>query len=363
MIKKRILLISIIVIFIIIIGFFLFLNGKNETVLETYTLNQQGLMKNDKIILDENFDEKGNLTYYKYKASDNNDILEFNYKYEYDDKNRIVKFSLDNDDYILVEYDENNKISKMYENILDSLYNNTVICEFSFEYLDNDQINIEKIITYANNSENEYKQHYILNYKTINYNDKECVLLTETDDDKNIINETLYEKGSNNINYSNFYDLLNIVPLGYSTEDNTFKNTLSYNNSLLLTNPIFFNGNIIYTKNYARVNQHSDYKEMGAKKYYDNMNRLLKQDTYGYEVNQTTNCMYKSKNSKEYYEYRLVKVYSDSSTKFTYIKNKIYLDENNKIYKKETLKTDEIDEKEYNSKLKNFENYFEKENV
>ena len=42
------LLICLIVIFIVIIGILIFFNKSNETVIETYTLNQQGLMKNDK---------------------------------------------------------------------------------------------------------------------------------------------------------------------------------------------------------------------------------------------------------------------------------------------------------------------------
>lgn len=359
--KKKI-FICLFVIFILIIGFSIFFNKSNETVLETYTLNQQGLMKNEKNILDEKFDEKGNLTYYKYKSPDNDDILEFNFKYEYDDKNRIVKASLNDNDYIQIEYDENNRISKMYENISNSLSDNRDFIEFSFDYLDNDEIIVDKNITYSENSENEYKQHYTLNYKTLNYSNKECILLTEFIDDNSSISEILYEKGSKDINYSNFYDLINIVPLGYSTEDNTLKNTQTYDNSLL-TDPVFFNGNIIYIKNHIKGNLYSDYINIEANNYYDNMNRLLKQETNGYEVNNTINCMYKSINSKEYYEYMLVKIYSDSSTKFTYIQNKIYLDDNNKIYKKETVKSDEIDEKEYNYKLKKFEKYFEKENV
>ena len=51
-------------------------------------------MKNDRIILDEKFDEKGNLTYYKYKSPNNNEISEFNFKYKYDDNNRITEVIL-----------------------------------------------------------------------------------------------------------------------------------------------------------------------------------------------------------------------------------------------------------------------------
>ena len=360
---KKKLLICLLVIFILIIGFLIFLNKTNETVLETYTLNQQGLMRSDQTILDEKFDEKGNLIYYKYKSPNSDDILEFDFKYEYDDKDRIVKVSLNDNDYIQIVYDENNRISKMYESISNSLSSNKDFLEFSFNYLENDEIIVDKNITNSKDSENEYKQHHTLNYKTINYNNKECILLTETDDDKSFVSETLYEKGAKNIDYSNFYALINIVPLGYSTEDNTFKNTLSNDNSLLFTTPVFFNGNIIYVKNHFKVNQYSNYTNMEANNYYDNMNRLLKQETNGYEVDNTINCMYKSINSKEYYEYRLVKIYSVSSTKYTYTQSKIYLDDNNKIYKKETIKSDEINEKEYNFKLKKFEKYFEKEKV
>lgn len=74
--------------------------------------------------------------------------------------------------------------------------------------------------------------------------------------------------------------------------------------------------------------------------------------------------MYKSINSKEYYEYRIVKIcFFDASTKYKYIKNKIYLNENSNISKRETLESDNINEKEYTSKLKKFEKYFEKEKI
>ena len=69
-------------------------------------------------------------------------------------------------------------------------------------------------------------------------------------------------------------------------------------------------------------------------------------------------------NSKEYYEYRIVKIcFFDASTEYKYIKNKIYLNENSNISKKETLESDNINEKEYTSKLKKFEKYFEKEKI
>ena len=46
-----------------------------------------------------------------------------------------------------------------------------------------------------------------------------------------------------------------------------------------------------------------------------------------------------------------------------YIKNKIYLNENSNISKKETLESDNINEKEYTSKRNKFEKYFEKEKI
>ncbi len=92
----------------------------------------QGLMRNDKIILDEKLDEKGNLIYYKYKSPNNDEILEFNYKYKYDDSNRITEISLNDKDYIQIEYDEHNKISKMNEIISNSLSNNNILKEKKF---------------------------------------------------------------------------------------------------------------------------------------------------------------------------------------------------------------------------------------
>ena len=117
-------------------------------------------------------------------------------------------------------------------------------------------------------------------------------------------------------------------------------------------------------KNKVKVDQYSDYQETGIDYNYDNTGRLLNYNTYGYESNKTIHCMYKSINSKEYYEYRIVKIcFFDASTEYKYIKNKIYLNENGNISKKETLESDNINEKEYTSKLKKFEKYFEKEKI
>lgn len=360
--KKKLLLI-LIIIFILTLGFFVFFNKSNQSVLETYTLNRQGLMKNDKIILDEKFDEKGNLTYYKYKSPNNNEISEFNFKYKYDDNNRITEVILNNNDYIQIEYNENNKISKMYETISNSLSNNNDVLNLTFNYLENDELIVDNTITKYTDTENEYKEHYTLNYKTINYQNKDCILINEKNDTESSIIEIVYEKNLKEINFSNFYELLNIIPLGYYTDDNSFKISQSYDNSLLLMTPVFYNGNIIYTKNKMKIGQYSDCIDMGAEYNYDNMGRLLKHNTYGYETNQAINCMYKSINSKEYYEYRIVKISSDASTEYKYIQNKIYLNENGNISKKETLKSDNINEKEYTSKLKKFKKYFEKEKI
>lgn len=361
--KKKLLLV-LIIIFILTLGFFVFFNKSNQSVLETYTLNRQGLMKNDKIILDEKFDEKGNLTYYKYKSPNNNEISEFNFKYKYDDNNRITEVILNNKDYIQIEYNENNKISKMYETISNSLSNNKDILNLTFNYLENDELIVDNTITTYTDTENEYKEHYTLNYKTINYQNKDCILITEKNDTEDSIIEIAYEKNLKEINFSNFCDLLNIIPLGYSTENNNLKNSQSNDNSLLLMTPMISNGNLIYIKNKVKVDQYSDYQETGIDNNYDNTGRLLKSSSYGYENNQTIHCMYKSINSKEYYEYRIVKIcFFDASTEYKYIKNKIYLNENGNISKKETLESDNINEKEYTSKLKKFEKYFEKEKI
>ena len=361
MTNKKKFLISLVIIFILTIGSFAFFNKSNQSVLETYTLNRQGLMRNDNIILDEKFDEKGNLIYYKYKSPNNNEISEFNFKYKYDGNNRITEVILDDKDYIQIEYNENNKISKMYETISNPLSNNKDVLNLTFNYLENGDLIVDNTVTKYKDSENEYNEHYTLNYKIINYQNKDCILITEKDNTENSIIEIAYEKNSKEIDFSSFYDLLNIIPLGYYTENNSFKNTQSNNNSLLLMTPMISNGNLIYMKNKIKVDQYSGYKEIGMDYNYDNTGRLLKYNTYGYETNQTIYCMYKSINSKEYYEYRIVKINSDVSTEYKYIQNKIYLNENNNIYKKETLKSDKIDEKEYTSKLKKFEKYFEKE--
>lgn len=246
MTNKKKLLLVLIIIFILTLGFFVFFNQSNQSVLETYTLNRQGLMKNDKIILDEKFDEKGNLTYYKYKSPNNNEISEFNFKYKYDDNNRITEVILNNKDYIQIEYNENNKISKMYETISNSLSNNKDILNLTFNYLENDELIVDNNITKYTDTENEYKEHYTLNYKTINYQNKDCILITEKNDTEDSITEIAYEKNLKEINFSNFCDLLNIIPLGYSTENNNLKNSQSNDNSLLLMTPMISNGNLIY---------------------------------------------------------------------------------------------------------------------
>lgn len=57
MANQKKLLLGLITIFILTLGFFVFFNKSNQSVLETYTLNRQDLMKIDKIVLDEKSDE------------------------------------------------------------------------------------------------------------------------------------------------------------------------------------------------------------------------------------------------------------------------------------------------------------------
>lgn len=57
MANQKKLLLGLITIFILTLGFFVFFNKSNQSVLETYTLNRQDLMKINKIVLDEKSDE------------------------------------------------------------------------------------------------------------------------------------------------------------------------------------------------------------------------------------------------------------------------------------------------------------------
>ena len=57
MANQKKLLLGLITIFILTLGFFVFFNKSNQSVLETYTLNRKNLMKIDKKVLEKKSDE------------------------------------------------------------------------------------------------------------------------------------------------------------------------------------------------------------------------------------------------------------------------------------------------------------------
>ncbi len=351
--KKKI-IISIILIAICVICYTIYLKQKSENILATYSLNNQGLLRNDKNIIEEKYDENGNLIYYKYQKDNNSEIKEVFINYKYDSDNRIITVDFNNKSNIQIKYNENNLISELIENNTYDNYSENIqyICKYSNSEENNIIVNKEVTIKSNNNEINDTKQS-ILDFETLNINNKDYILLTEKTNENEIYRKTLYEKNNMNTDYTNIHNELNIVFLGYISNKTFLQYGTQTENSSYYIEPIFYNGKHIYTKyNYSNCKSDTYF-------YYDAKGRLLKSEYNENNKNiSVCNINYKDINEKEYYEYILEK----NNDSITYTKNKVFLNEKYDIIKKETLELKNISEKEYNSKIDKFEKYF-KQNV
>ena len=343
-INKKILFLVLIIIFILIITMVcLFIRKKDENVINTYSVNEYGLMRDENTITDETFDEYGNLTHYKYKHKlEDGSIFEkeYNIKYTFDAKNRITKVKYD-DNYINIKYNKENKIS----NLINLIKEDDLVqrYEFKFKYDDTiTNINSEKSYTYIDNNESNYtiiEEYIIKEYSTDNENYATCTINVNDLDRK----KYTYKIQNKEVNYSNIFSLLNIDFEGYVSFSPIIKHT-----DFTIEMPVFNSGNIVSLEDLS-INTNTNFS---YNFYYDKNNRILKYDMYLYS---DIYYMYEKITNKEYYGYSL----DTANENYTYIKYKDYINEKG-IYKSEILENKILSEDESKEMLIKFEKYFEK---
>lgn len=215
--------------------------------------NNQNLKENIEIS-NVQFDENENITHYKcsvyIQGYDKDFGNEYNFSYVYDEKQRITKAFYDEKNYIDIEYDNANHISKLID------MNKGIKYEYNFEY-DDDKTNIIKKYktsllpfdgaTLQQESEVVYKG-YLKNFK---YNGREYILYREMDERVNTItSEIVCEKREENINYSNLRSILNITYPYYKNIDNVFSN--DFFSEII---PIFSAGKVIYIDSLVNISE------------------------------------------------------------------------------------------------------------
>lgn len=250
--KKNKVLLSIIFLMIILVGAIVCFNllkedSNSENITKVYTRNDYGLFRDENEISEEEFDEYGNLTYYKQSiyidGYDREFSGEYNFSYKYDENQRLIKAFYDENNYIDIEYDDENHISKLIDN------SNGLKYEYNFEYED-DIINLIKSYKTALISYDGLKQQETLvkekgYIKIINYEGKNYILYREFDEFNTTLTEIICEKKEENINYSNLHSILNITYPYYKNVDNSFSN-----NFLSEIIPVFNGGNVVYINSF-----------------------------------------------------------------------------------------------------------------
>ena len=328
------------------------LRRSNDSVIETYSLNQQGWLKPSGKIIDEKFDEKNNLTYYKYLKSDDEEALEFYYKYQYDEQNRIKQIDLNEQDNAKIDYSDDGKIMKIEELVMDQLGTSKDRIVFSFEYINGSEINVKKDITYNLGNEGELTKSFKIYYKSINKDGIDCIELIEKNSENKVVNEALYVKGNTEMDYNSMYSITNIVPLGYMANDSYLRISANGMNSLLIEYPVLFNGNVICINSFSEMGEDSSVRYN-----YDKLGRALVSKLKSGKYEQEIKYKYNNLENKKYEESIIKKIFNGVSTKYSAERYFVYTDENSNVEKKELIQKNDISEDEYRSVVNDYETY------
>lgn len=339
--KKMLFLILMIILILVTILIVVFTKKDEKNVLKVYETNKYGLMRDTENISDEIFDEYGNLTHYKYKKEleDGSTIeKEYDIKYTFDSNKRITRVAYDNN-YIEVEYNSDNKISKLVNYIQEDELNKKN--EFNFSY-NNEATKVSSVKEY--NFKNE-EENYTINEKftltETNVDNEEYTLcsISENDIEKQVYT---YKKQNQEINYSNIFSLLDINFEGYFTVLPKIMNS-----NFTVEIPVF-NSEKLLSLEVKTSNPKTDFSYTN---YYDKNGNILKCDM---ALNKDTLYMYKNVNDDGYYAYSI----QVNENVANYLEYRDYFD-NNMIAKREILANKEISDNELEEMLNKFENYFE----
>lgn len=388
--KKIIYLVIGIIVFIFIFGIVMYINNNNSSIItnnkdffsteelqitETYKLNENGFFKSKKI-LNEEYNEKGDLVYVKYKENPNK-TSEMKLSYEYDDMGRAIKItnnSYSNDlynEYILIEYDDINRIHRVEYTLKNDEYveNNVTINRNVIRYIydfnyENDFYVVNGYMTqckykeegshqfnnnpfYYTNKKDEVGIESVLVVADYYFFEKEIngekyVLMIKIDSDENIIEKSIYKKEENIENQA--LRKLGFIPICYCTLDDLEKNINPYMNTLISYSPEYQIGKKIYTATSENILQEV--------LMCDNKNRILIQTL----DNEVQYSMYIDVDANNYYRYVLGGEINGNKYLGTYkcsINNLGQIEENN------CFKDRSISEKEYNDLKTKFITYIE----
>lgn len=333
-------------------------------VSETYEINPIGFYKNSNV-LDERYNENGDLIYCKYKTD--NEISEYNYSYEYDNQGRVISIKLKVNSWestLNIEYDQNN-ISKITTN------NDDYKMEYCFTY-DGEIVVVKRFFTtnkivFERGEYKEYKDSYdgaqIIITKEIN--GKKYSIITELDKNNVIQKEKIYENSDDLSN--NIYKTLSLFPaisyidiINANRYTNIIFDTLGMHSYDL---PIFNQEKEIY---FSRII--SSGEEIISIKSYDSEGKVLYYTETEKDNIENYYYKYEKIDDKTFYRYSLSDggmYYRVLGMKSQYEIGRIrfYLDDNNEVYKYETENAKYISETEFKELEEEYKKYIEENKI
>lgn len=330
--------------------------SQNE-IINVYEKNKIGFLKDEKV-LEEKYNNNGDLIYCKYKFGD--EIKEDYYEYEYDSQGRTIGLKLKNDyeSYLKIEY-ANDKIIKVISNY--------EIAQYVYNFYYND--NVVSIDSYSIANQTIGNQtagdinignSILVTTKEINGKKYKHIGVISTGGKGALIEEYIYEASEES---DNILKKLGIIPTYYG-------GTLSYDNeyyySNIITEYIGFGDVLsglclevkrpIYAIGDGMDITRYEYDEVGRKlmNVIESSNENLMKIYYKYE----------NIDENSYWRYYLMDTpyHIDTNQRYVIGKEKIFL-ENNNICKIELYKENYISEEEYELKRKEFMEYIEKSKI
>ena len=316
-----------------------------------YELNEAGFYKTD-YILEERFNQKGDLTYCKYKSADK--IYEENYTYIYDSQGRVTQIILNNgyETTLNIDYIEDDiiKITTTYE---------LAKYEYDFNYIEGqDIIEVVEYSTFNQTIGNviqgqrQYDGKFIITTKTIN--GKQYSLITEINDNGQVERQKIYE---NSTDSDSSLTMLNIIPLQYIDliVGNKSTNIITeYLGLSCISLPIINGG-----KDILDIDFENNSSEVRGKYFYDNQGRML----YGKNNNSQMYYKYEAVENNYYWAETIMEAdeedYQGLGMQGRYIKQRIkfYTNENNEIYRYELYNVEYLSEEEFTTLKEEYMEY------
>lgn len=335
--------------------------NSTEIIKNTYELNEAGFLKSSNI-LDEQYNDKGDLIYYKYKDN-KNEIIEDYYSYTYDDLGRTTEIALKNGNNIKIGYSLENRIGNIVTTT--SLSGGvSYISNYNFGYdLGNLMTTVEKVrSTYRNNQVySKELSYYTVTKKFVNGKDYIGVEEFDSNGQQKLIK--IYNK-KENVNGCSLKKL-SMLPLNYldSINIDSYINYIVPGVEFDGIVPAFDVEHMIYSYDYEKGDKKIiDYDEEGkvllqnVKSSSDSDNDYTYMSKYE-KIDNTTYIKYMLEDFGIYY------LASGADSRYMLSKDKLYYNDNNEVCKIEQYEDENLSENEYISKKSEYETYINKNKV